>query len=170
MCHVSWLDRSTADRPDDESYRDVRQKIEEGLLGRPYYIKSSTNDAYDSSGFFVAYSALSGGIFLDCGIHDIDISRWLLDVANPATLSNPKKQVTSVYATGMNVHHPELADSGDCDNGIAIVQYENGTILTFHLSRTAQNGHDAACEVFGSKAKITVNWVSDISLGVDRVK
>lgn len=138
----------------------MKQKIQEGLLGRPYYIKSSTNDAYDPSGFFVAYSEASGGIFLDCGIHDIDISRWLLDVDNPENLKNPLKQVTSVYASGMNVHHPDLAKTGDCDNGIAVVQYENGTTLTFHLSRTAHNGHDAACEVFGSDAKITVNWVS----------
>jgi myo-inositol 2-dehydrogenase/D-chiro-inositol 1-dehydrogenase len=114
---------------------------------------------YDPSGFFIAYSKASGAIFLDCGIHDIDMSRWLLDVANPANLTNPMKQVTSVYASGMNVHHPELADSGDCDHAFAMVQYENGSKCTFHLSRTNQNGHDAVCEVYGSEAKLTVNWV-----------
>ena len=151
--------------PDDDSYRDVYNKIQSGLLGRPYYIRSATNDMFDESGFFVKYSAASGGIFLDVGIHDIDIARWLLDVANPENLKNPQKQVTSVYATGLNVHHPDLAQTGDCDNGFTIIEFENGTKCIVHLSRTATNGHDAPCEVFGSKAKITVNWASRTNLG-----
>jgi myo-inositol 2-dehydrogenase/D-chiro-inositol 1-dehydrogenase len=52
-----------------------------------------------------------------------------------------------------------LAKTGDCDNGFAMIEYENGTKVSFHLSRTSQNGHDAACEIFGSAAKMTVNWV-----------
>jgi len=112
---------------------------------------------YDSSGFFVAYSKASGGIFIDCGIHDIDLARWLLDTANPANLSNPRKEVTRVFASGLNVRHPELAASGDCDNGLAVVEFENGTQCTFHLSRTALHGHDCFTEIFGTEGKFVVN-------------
>ncbi|WWC61259.1 uncharacterized protein I303_103840 [Kwoniella dejecticola CBS 10117] len=141
----------------DASYRETKGRIEAGQLGTPYLIKSATNDQYDPSGFFIAYSKLSGAIFMDCGIHDIDIARWLLDVENPKKLSKPKKQVTRVFATGLNAQHPELANDGDCDNGLAVVDFENGTKCTFHLSRTATHGHDCFCEVFGTDGKIIVN-------------
>jgi len=41
--------------------------------GKSYMVKSATMDRYDPSGFFVPFSASSGGIVLDCGIHDIDV-------------------------------------------------------------------------------------------------
>jgi myo-inositol 2-dehydrogenase/D-chiro-inositol 1-dehydrogenase len=145
----------------DESYKEAKARIDSGQLGKVYMIKSVTNDQYDPSGFFVAYSKASGGIFIDCGIHDIDISRWLLDVANPAGLANPKKQVSRVFASGLSVRHPELGDQGDCDNALAVVEYENGTVCTFHLSRTAVHGHECSCEVFGTESKIVINGVSD---------
>lgn len=81
----------------------------------------------------------------------------MLDVANPKSLSNPKKQVTRVYATGQNVRHPELSNDGDCDNALAVVEYENGTQCTFHLSRTAMHGHDCFAEIFGTEGKVIVN-------------
>jgi hypothetical protein len=40
------------------------------------------------------------------------------------------------------------------------VEYEDGKSFTFHLSRTAMHGHDCACEVLGSEAKLLVNQVS----------
>ncbi|ADV24490.1 transposase subfamily [Cryptococcus gattii E566] len=141
----------------DVSYQEAKRRIDDGSLGKPYLIKSCTNDQYDPSGFFIGYAKASGGIFIDCGIHDIDISRWLLDVENPANLKSPKKQVTSVWATGLNAQHPELTQYGDCDNGICVVEYENGTKCTFHLSRTAIHGHDCSCEVFGTDSKLVIN-------------
>jgi myo-inositol 2-dehydrogenase/D-chiro-inositol 1-dehydrogenase len=154
---VVWLAVHPLTRVDDESYLEAKRRIDNGQLGKAYMIKSATNDQYDPSGFFIAYSKDSGGIFLDCGIHDIDIARWLLDVANPSLLKNPAKQVTRVYATGLNVRHPELAESEDCDNANCIVEFENGTQCTFHLSRTALHGHDCFCEVFGTESKLVIN-------------
>ncbi|KAL7418287.1 hypothetical protein Q5752_006743 [Cryptotrichosporon argae] len=143
----------------DASYREAKQRIVNGQLGKVYMIKSCTNDQYDPSGFFIAYSKDSGGIFIDCGIHDIDIARWLLDVANPAALDGrtPAKQVTRVFAAGFNAQHPELAATQDCDNASCVVEFENGTQCTFHLSRTAIHGHECACEIYGTKCKVVVN-------------
>ncbi|KAK7214452.1 hypothetical protein V2G26_002455 [Clonostachys chloroleuca] len=36
----------------DESYRDARNKVEQGLIGRPSIIRSQTCDKHDPSGFF----------------------------------------------------------------------------------------------------------------------
>ena len=63
-------------------------------------VRSQTCDKNDESGFFVRFSGSSGGIFLDCSIHDIDLARWLL--------GNPKPK--RVWATGTNALHPALAE------------------------------------------------------------
>lgn len=89
---------------------------------------------------------------MDCGIHDIDMARWLLDIS-------PSQPIKRVFASGTNVRHPELAASGDADNALGFVEYADGKSFTFHLSRTAMHGHDCACEVLGSEAKLLVNQV-----------
>lgn len=55
----------------DASYRDAWRKMDEGLIGRPSIFRSQTCDKLDPSGFFVAYAEFSGGIFVDCNVHDM---------------------------------------------------------------------------------------------------
>lgn len=129
--------------------------IENGQLGKAHLIKSATNDQYDPSGFFVSYAAASGGIYIDCGIHDIDCARWLLDAS--LGIPNPKKQVRRVFAAGHNIRHPELVQDNDVDNAVGFVEFENGKMLVLHLSRTSMHGHDCFAEVFGTDGKVIVN-------------
>jgi myo-inositol 2-dehydrogenase/D-chiro-inositol 1-dehydrogenase len=137
----------------DESYRSAKDYIHKGLLGNAYMVKSTTQDLYDPSGFFVAYSKFSGGIWMDCGIHDIDMARWLLDI-------KPENRVKRVMASGTNVRHPELVNDGDADNAMAFIEYEDGQSITFHVGRTAMHGHEVSCEVYGTEGKLVVNQVS----------
>jgi myo-inositol 2-dehydrogenase/D-chiro-inositol 1-dehydrogenase len=81
-------------------------------------------------------------------------------VGNPAKLKNPAKQVTRVFATGLNTVYPELEAQGDCDNAIGVIEFENGTKFNIHLSRTSMHGHDVICEVFGTESKLVINEVS----------
>lgn len=60
----------------------------------------------------------------------------------------------------MNARHPELAELGDADNALSIVEFENGTSCTFHLSRTAVHGHDCVTEIHGAEGKFVINQVS----------
>ncbi|BEI82672.1 hypothetical protein CcaverHIS002_0305400 [Cutaneotrichosporon cavernicola] len=136
----------------DESLGEAKAMLDRGELGTPYLLKSCTNDMFDSTGFFVAYSKASGGIFIDCGIHDIDLARWLLN-----TSASGKKEVQRVYGSGTNVRHPELAETGDCDNGMGIIEFSNGARAMIHLSRTAVHGHDTVTELFGTEGKAVVN-------------
>ncbi|KAE8540569.1 hypothetical protein D1P53_003520 [Cryptococcus gattii VGV] len=147
----------------DASYQEAAKRIENGQLGPAYLIKSCTNDLYDTTGYFLNYAKKSGGIFMDCGIHDIDIGRYLLNVGNTDKLKNPAKQVTKVFATGLNTVYPELAELGDCDNALGVIEFENGSKMDIHLSRTSIHGHDVVCEVFGTKGKFVINAVPNIS-------
>ncbi|GMK56596.1 hypothetical protein CspeluHIS016_0304360 [Cutaneotrichosporon spelunceum] len=136
----------------DESLCETKAMLDRGELGTPYLLKSCTNDMFDPTGFFMAYSKASGGIFIDCGIHDIDLARWLLN-----TSASGKKEVQRVFGSGMNARHPELADTDDCDNGMGIIEFTNGARAMIHLSRTAVHGHDTVTELFGTEGKVIVN-------------
>ena len=89
-------------------------KMKSGLIGEPTIFRSQTCDKYHEGGFFVAYSAMSGGIFVDMAIHDVDLSLWFFG----EELTVPK----TVSAHGVAALHPELLETNDRDNAVGIVQ------------------------------------------------
>lgn len=134
----------------DASYRDAAQKVHtDKAIGKPFMVRSQTCDLLDTTGFFVRYATRNGGIFVDCAIHDIDLSLWYL--------SNPVPK--ACWATGTLQHHPELAASGDVDNAVGVVEFWGGQIAYFHCSRTQAHGHDVCTEITGTEGKLAVNVV-----------
>lgn len=91
------------------------------------------------------------------GVHEIDQARWMTGV--PQGCPNPRREVSKVYAIGQPVQHPELAEHGDTDNGIAVIEFTNGVSVVSHLGRIARNGHETSLEVYGSDARVNVNNV-----------
>lgn len=67
----------------DASYRDAKEKVDKGLIGTPYLVRSQTCDLLDATGFFVRYAAKNGGIFVDCAIHDIDLTMFFMGDIKP---------------------------------------------------------------------------------------
>ena len=134
----------------DASYRNAAKSIlEERSIGKPFLVRSQTCDLLDTTGFFVRYATRNGGIFVDCAIHDIDLTLWYLDDPVPK----------ACWATGTLQHHPELAESNDVDNAIGVVEFWGGKIAYFYCSRTQAHGHDVCTEVTGTEGKISVNLV-----------
>ncbi|CAM1507502.1 Fc.00g071430.m01.CDS01 [Cosmosporella sp. VM-42] len=133
----------------DASYRDAATKISNQAIGEPFLVRSNTCDLRDETGFFVRYAARNGGIFVDCAIHDIDLSLWYL--GNPI----PK----ACWAVGTLKHHPELEELSDVDNGVGVVEFWGGKIAYFYCSRTQAHGHDVCTEITGTSGKIMVNVV-----------
>ncbi|GAD98694.1 predicted protein [Paecilomyces variotii No. 5] len=133
----------------DESYRDAARKIAEKAIGEPFLVRSNTCDLLDETGFFVRYASRNGGIFVDCAIHDIDLSLWYLGNPIPKTC----------WAVGTLQHHPELKQFNDVDNAVGVVEYWGGKIAYFYCSRTQSHGHDVTAEITGTQGKLSVNLV-----------
>ncbi|KAJ4365380.1 hypothetical protein N0V95_000527 [Ascochyta clinopodiicola] len=110
------------------------------------------------AGFFIAFSLQSGGIFVDMGVHDIDVGRYYLDPA--AGLSNPKKQVNRVIAMGQRTLYGALEEFEDFDNAWGIVEFANGKILTSHVGRTTSHGHEGSTRILGTKGHSIVDGVA----------
>ncbi|RKP52208.1 Gfo/Idh/MocA family oxidoreductase [Trinickia fusca] len=130
----------------DPSYRDAYEQAAAGAIGRPFMIRSQTTDKNDPDGFFVRFAPTSGGIFLDCTVHDIDVARWFFGNA----------RATRVYATGTIALHEGLRACGDVDNGVAVVEFEGGRLAVFYASRTMAHGCDTQSEVIGTAGALAI--------------
>ncbi|KAI9665704.1 MAG: hypothetical protein M1821_003638 [Bathelium mastoideum] len=132
----------------DASYRDAFDRTDSGALGRTSIFRSQTCDKLDPSGFFVEYARFSGGIFVDCNIHDIDLALWFF---------GQDSVVKSAVAVGITAVQPELRKYNDVDNGVGIVEFWGGKIAYFYSSRMMAAGQHDMTEIIGTEGKVTVN-------------
>lgn len=142
----------------DDNFRAAKKLVDSGTLGDIHAVETSSQDKQDKSGFFIAFSLQSGGIFVDMGVHDIDVGRYYL---NPTTgLTNPKKQVNRVIAMGQRTLYGALAEFEDFDNAWGIVEFANGKILTSHVGRTTSHGHEGSTRILGTKGHSLIDGVA----------
>ena len=132
----------------DASYRDAYRKMKSGIIGRPAVFRSQTCDKLDPSGFFVTYAQFSGGIFVDCSIHDIDLALWFF---------GEDSVVKSVSAIGITAVTPELRRYNDRDNAVGIVEFHGGKIAQLFCSRMMSAGQEDSTEVTGTEGKLAIN-------------
>lgn len=137
----------------DPSYAEAKAAIDQGRIGRPFLVRSQTCDKNDASGFFVRFAESSGGLFMDCSVHDIDLARWML--------GNPK--ATRVFASGTIAIHDGLKFFNDVDNGLAIVEFEDGQLAVLYASRTMPHGHETTTEVIGTRGTLQVGMGAHLS-------
>ena len=69
-----------------------------------------------------------GDLFQDCGVHDIDFARYLVNSHD----SHSNIEVKSVFAHG-KTFNPDLKNSGVLDVCKAMIEFENDTL--FHLGK-----------------------------------
>jgi myo-inositol 2-dehydrogenase/D-chiro-inositol 1-dehydrogenase len=141
----------------DESYRDAHAKMSAGLIGRPSVFRSQTCDVLDPSGFFVAYAQFSGGIFVDCSIHDIDLALWFFG-------EDGESKVKSVSAVGITAVEPALKEHNDCDNAVGLIEFTDGRIVHLYCSRMMAAGQEDSTEIIGTEGKLSVNLVPTSNL------
>ncbi|KAJ5194128.1 hypothetical protein N7472_006594 [Penicillium cf. griseofulvum] len=132
----------------DESYRNAYQKMQSGAIGTASVLRSQTCDKLDPSGFFVAYAEFSGGIFVDCSIHDIDLTLWFF---------GDECKVKSVSAIGITAVEPDLRKHNDRDNAVGLVEFYDGRMAFFYASRMMAAGQEDVTEIIGTKGKLAVN-------------
>ncbi|KAK7206217.1 oxidoreductase-like protein [Myxozyma melibiosi] len=128
---------------------DARARIANGEIGDIISIHSRTTDLYQNDEFLINYIKHSGGIFVDCNIHDIDICLYLLGRdAKPAT----------AYATGTAVVFPQFDQFGDVDDGMGLVSFEDRkTVFSLYGSRDNRHGHHSRTEIIGTKGRLLLN-------------
>jgi myo-inositol 2-dehydrogenase / D-chiro-inositol 1-dehydrogenase len=127
----------------DTNYARVRRAIVQNEIGQPHMLHITSRDPSPPS---LDYVKSSGGIWLDCSIHDLDMSRFLIG-----------SEVEEVYALGAVNIDPAIKQYNDVDTSIISLRFTNGVIGSIDNSRQAVYGYDQRCEVLGSKGSIHIN-------------
>jgi len=131
----------------DPPYVAAKQKILEGVIGKPVMFKAVSRDPKRTSLEF-AKRENSGGLILDMGVHDFDLARWLMD-----------SEVTRVYSEGACLAFPELKDVGDIDNTVINLRFANDAIGNIDMSRNAVYGYDIRTEVLGTEGSLWIGYL-----------
>ncbi len=81
--------------------------------------------------------------FLDMGVHDFDLARWLMG-----------SEVHEVYAIGAALVYPKLTEFGDVDNTVVSLIFESGALGSIDINRNARYGYDIRAEVLGDEGAL----------------
>ena len=117
------------------------------------------------------YARHSGGIFVDCNIHDVDLALWFFGAGKEG---GDGVKVKSISAVGVTAVHPEMKEFGDCDNSVGVVEFWGGRVAYFYgnallllLSNHSLRSHTGSrmnapgqhdmTEIIGTDGKLTVN-------------
>ena len=137
----------------DNGYVAARRSIDSGSIGVPIVFKSSSRDPYRPTLEYLDPQN-SGGLFTDCGIHDIDLARWLIG------------EIKSVYSIGGVLAYPEMKEIGDVDNAIVTLRFQKGPVGVIDLSRSGVYGYDIRTEILGTKGTLKIGYLRETPLMV----
>ncbi len=128
----------------DPAMRSIRDRVDSGDLGIPYLVRSQTHDPAPPP---LEYLPVSGGMFRDCLIHDIDIVRYVTG-----------QEVVKVTAAGHSLGFPEIADLGDVATATALLELSGGTVAQLSGLRHDPVGYDVRLEVFAPGGAAAAGW------------
>lgn len=128
----------------DPAIRAIRDRVVASGSRVPYLVRSQTHDPEPPP---IDYVKVSGGIFRDCLIHDIDAVRYVTG-----------QEVVSVRAIGAATGFPEIAAAGDVDSAAALLEMSGGTLAQLSGIRHDPVGYDVRLEVFTPDAAMSAGW------------
>jgi len=136
----------------DPAFVEAKRRIEAGAIGRPITFKGISRDPQLPTA--EAEESLSrGNLFIDLGVHDFDMARWLM-----------QQEVRQVHAVGGALVYRRLADAGGVDNGLVSIVFADGTLGGVELSRNAAYGYDVRAEVLGSEGALIIGGLQQTPL------
>ncbi|MDF1488056.1 Gfo/Idh/MocA family protein [Tessaracoccus caeni] len=126
----------------DDGYNRAKKLLDSGELGELRRFHALTCDQFPPADEFIPGS---GGIFLDCNVHDFDILRWVTG-----------REVVEVYATGSARGSKVYEESNDFSDAVAILTFDDGTVGSVHSSRFNGQGHEVRLDLMGTKGAANV--------------
>jgi myo-inositol 2-dehydrogenase/D-chiro-inositol 1-dehydrogenase len=136
----------------DPSFRALYDALKAGRVGKLEMVSITSRDPGPPP---VEYIKVSGGIFRDMMIHDLDMAQWLVG-----------EKIVEVFATGSCLVNPEIAKAGDIDTALVTMKTASGVLCQISNSRRAAYGYDQRIEVLGEKGMLQAENRTATSLQV----
>ncbi len=127
----------------DQTFGQLYSQLKEGRIGKLEQVIITSRDPLPPP---TEYVKVSGGIFRDMMIHDLDIARWLLG-----------EEPVEVMASGSCVVDPAIGEAGDIDSAMVILKTASGKLCQITNCRRAAYGYDQRIEAFGEKGMLQAN-------------
>ena len=127
----------------DKNFAALKQQLDDGEIGKPELVLINSRDPGLPP---LDYIKVSGGLFKDMSIHDIDMACWLM-----------QETPSSVSASGACLIEPDVARANDIDTGVITLQFPKGEIAVITNSRRTTYGYDQRIEVHGSEGMLFAN-------------
>jgi len=119
----------------DPSFAALKARLDDGEIGPVEMVSITSRDPGPPS---LAYLKVSGGLFRDMMIHDLDMARWLLS-----------EEPVQVFAFVEALVDPAVATVGDVDTAVVVLRTASGRLAQISNSRRAVYGYDQRVEVLG---------------------
>ncbi|MEQ3552761.1 Gfo/Idh/MocA family oxidoreductase [Pseudonocardia nematodicida] len=126
----------------DPGYAAARAAVAAGELGRVHTVRATTLDPAPPP---PEYLRISGGIFRDCSVHDVDAIRWVTG-----------REVVEVFAVGDPHGDPVFAETGDVSSAQAILTLDDGSHAVVSNTRFNPRGYDVRLELHGDRDSVAV--------------
>jgi len=120
----------------DPNFQALKAKLDSGAIGRLETLQITSNDPGPPP---LAYVKVSGGLFKDMAIHDLDMARWLLG-----------EEPAEVFAWGSCLVDPQIGAAGDVDTARTVLKTASGRMCVIANSRRSGFGYDQRIEAYGS--------------------
>jgi len=135
-------------------YREALRLIEAGAIGAPRMARLAQWDAAAPPAEFLD-PAISGGLEIDCGIHEVDTGAWLL--------GSPIDRIVAVGAPTRD----EIAAVGDLEAAAALATTVAGHAMTIDLHRSCGYADIVHTAIVGSDGAILIRFedAGELQLG-----
>jgi myo-inositol 2-dehydrogenase/D-chiro-inositol 1-dehydrogenase len=134
-------------------YREAARLLAEGAIGDPRLMRLAQWDSAPPPPAFCD-PAVSGGLEIDCGVHELDLAAWLL--------GSPIARVSAVAAHG----DPAIEAVGDVEALVALAVTAGGAPATIDLARSVRYGDDVRTEIVGAHGALLISAIGTGSLHV----
>ncbi len=136
----------------DPNFAALHKALRGGRIGKVEQVIITSRDPGPPP---ASYIKVSGGLFRDMMIHDLDMARWLL-----------AEEPTEVFAVGSCLVDPAIGKLGDVDTAAVTLTTASGAICQITNSRRAVYGYDQRIEVFGAGGMLRAGNRTDTTVEV----
>jgi predicted dehydrogenase len=126
-------------------WRTAKHHLDRNEIGAPLLLRLAQWDGDPPPPAFCD-PAVSGGLAVDCGVHEYDLAEWLTG-----------RSISRVSAWTLPAIDDGVREAGDVDNLVAVLELGGGVVATVDLSRNARFGDDVRTEILGSDGALLID-------------